>query len=450
MFTYQIKKYAKYALTIASVFLTLASMSVQAALPIKEIALKSGAKLYFIETRAIPMVDIGIDFTAGNYYDPAGKAGLSDLTASMMNKGSKIAGKGKGEAYIADTVSDKGAILGFNSSSENSSLRIRSLSRSDVLNPLVDEVADIVANPTFDATILDREKAREISALKEAESKPEFMLSKQFQSMVYRQYPLGIPTTKESITAIKADDLKKFHQRYYQAASANVLIVGDLDQARAVAIAEKLTANLPKGEALPQSMAALEVLPKRPADQREVRLANPSQQAHIRMGLTGVPRNDPDYFPLMVGNYILGGGGFVSRLMNEVREKRGLAYSVSSYFYPGKTSGIFVAGLQTKKDQADQALSVMRTTIEQFVKDGPTDKELKAAKDNLINGFPLRIDSNRKLLDNMSSIAWNGLPLDTLDVWTQNVNKVTREDIERAFKKHLDVDRMVTVVVGAK
>lgn len=444
---YQIKS---KVLNLCCLCLVALSTQVFAALPIKEIPLKSGAKLFFIEARSIPMVDIGIDFTAGDYYNPTGKAGVSDLTASMMNKGAKIAGKQRGEAYIADSISDKGAMLGFSSNPENSSLRIRSLTRADVLNPLVDEVADIVAFPSFDPAILDREKAREISALKEAESKPEFMLSKQFDSMVYRKNPLGISATKDSLSSINVADLRKFHQRYYQAATANVLIVGDVDQNEAVRIAEKLTANLPKGEALPGPIAPLEQLPERPADQREVRLANPSQQAHIRMGMTGVARNDPDYFPLLVGNYILGGGGFVSRLMNEVREKRGLAYSVSSYFYPGKTSGVFISGLQTKKDQADQALSVMRQTIESFIKDGPTDQELKAAKDNLINGFPLRIDSNKKLLDNISSIAWNGLPLDMLDVWTQNVNKVTKEEIIKAFQKHLDMERMVTVVVGAE
>ena len=341
-------------------------------------------------------------------------------------------------------------MLGFSASPESAALRIRSLSRADVLNPLIDEAADIVAYPTFDSGILEREKAREISALKEAQSKPEYMLSKQFDAMVYGKHPLGISTTKESLIAIHADDLKKFHQKYYQAANANVLIVGDVDQSRAVEIAERLTANLPKNESTPTAIAPLELLLKKPADQREVRLSNPSQQAHIRIGMTGVSRNDPDYFPLLVGNYILGGGGFVSRLMNEVREKRGLAYSVSSYFYPGKSTGLFMAGLQTKKDQADQALSVMRSTIDQFIKDGPTEQELKAAKDNLINGFALRIDSNRKLLDNMSSIAWNGLPLNTLDVWTQNVSKVSREDIVKAFQKHLDSDRMVTVVVGAQ
>ena len=446
-FRYQIKN---RLVNLIFLSLTLFSVSATAALPIKEIPLKSGARLFFIEARSIPMVDIGIDFTAGDYYSPVGKAGVSDLTASMMNKGARIAGKQRSEAYIADSISDKGALLGFNSNPENASLRIRSLSRSDVLNPLIDEVADIVAFPSFDPAILDREKSREISALKDAESKPEYMLSKQFDAMVYRNNPIGISATKESLSRIRVEDLKKFHQRYYQASSANVLIVGDVDQNQAVQIAEKLTANLPKGEPSPPAIAPLEPLPKKPEDQREVRLSNPSQQAHIRIGMTGVARNDPDYFPLLVGNYILGGGGFVSRLMNEVREKRGLAYSVSSYFYPGKNSGVFISGLQTKKDQTDQALLVMRDTIANFIKNGPTEQELKAAKDNLINGFPLRIDSNKKLLDNMSSIAWNGLALDMLDVWTQNVNQVTREEIIKAFQKHLDMDRMVTVVVGAQ
>jgi zinc protease len=161
-------------------------------------------------------------------------------------------------------------------------------------------------------------------------------------------------------------------------------------------------------------------------------------------------RNNPDYFPLLVGNYILGGGGFVSRLMSEVREKRGLAYSVFSYFAPGKENGIFQAGLQTKNDQAALALDVMSTTIAQFIADGPTPSELEAAKSNLINGYPLRIDNNRKLLDNVSSIAWNDLPLDTMDVWAKQVEAVTLEQVKASFQKYLAMDRMKIVVLGAK
>jgi len=136
--------------------------------------------------------------------------------------------------------------------------------------------------------------------------------------------------------------------------------------------------------------------------------------------------------------------------MSEVREKRGLAYSVFSYFAPGKDNGIFQAGLQTKNDQASQALDVMSSTITQFIADGPTPSELLAAKANLVNGYPLRIDNNRKLLDNVSAIAWNDLPLDTMDIWTKQVEAVTLEQVKAAFQKYLAMDRMKIVVLGAK
>jgi zinc protease len=181
----------------------------------------------------------------------------------------------------------------------------------------------------------------------------------------------------------------------------------------------------------------------------EQRIAFKSAQAHVFIGQPGYKRSDPDFFALLVGNYTLGGGGFVSRLTQEVREKRGLSYSVYSYFSPGLHAGAFTLGLQTRPDQADQAVKVSRDVLERFMKDGPTAKELQAAKDNLIGGFALRIDSNRKLIDNVANMAWNGLPLDYLDTWTQQVARVTLADIRAAFARKLQVDKMATVVVGA-
>ena len=161
-------------------------------------------------------------------------------------------------------------------------------------------------------------------------------------------------------------------------------------------------------------------------------------------------RSDPDFFALTVGNHILGGGGFTSRLINEVREKRGLSYSVYSYFAPGLHAGAFQIGLTTRPDQADQAIGVAREVLQRFVREGPTEAELRAAKDNLVNGFALRIDSNRKLLDNVANIAWNGLPLDYLDHWTEQVQRVSLADIRSAFSRVLQPERMVTVVVGSR
>jgi len=180
----------------------------------------------------------------------------------------------------------------------------------------------------------------------------------------------------------------------------------------------------------------------------EQRIAFDSAQAHVLLGQPGYKRNDPDFFALLVGNYILGGGGFVSRLTNEVREKRGLSYSVYSYFSPGMHAGAFTIGLQTRPDQADQALQVSREVLTRFVADGPTEAELQAAKDNLIGGFALRLDSNRKLLDNVANIAWNALPLDYLYHWTQNVQRITVSDIKAAFQRKLQPGKMVTVVLG--
>ena len=151
---------------------------------------------------------------------------------------------------------------------------------------------------------------------------------------------------------------------------------------------------------------------------------------------------------MLVGNYILGGGGFVSRLQNEVREKRGLTYGAYSNFAPGLHAGAFTVSLQTRPDQAAQALDVARTVVKDFVANGPTEVELKAAKDNLIGGFALLIDSNRKLLGNISNIAWNNLPLDYLDTWTAPVDKVTLQDVKAAIAAKLQPDKMVTIVLG--
>jgi zinc protease len=180
----------------------------------------------------------------------------------------------------------------------------------------------------------------------------------------------------------------------------------------------------------------------------EQRIPHPAQQASVALGQPAIARGDPDYFPLLVGNYVLGGGGFSSRLTDQVREKRGLTYGVDSYFSPSKQPGPFSVSLQTKKENTNEALALVREIVAKYVAEGPTDAELRAAKDNLVNGFPLRIDSNRKLLTNVANIGWYGLPLDYLDTWTSQINKVTREQVRAAFQRHVHPDAMATVIVG--
>ena len=421
-----------------------------AILPIEKLDSYKGAKAYLVQTKALPMVDIEVSIDAGDRYDPAGKSGLADMAAGLMNYGVKGDKGVLTEAQIADEIADLGANLGLSVGGERAILRIRSLSRKDLRDRAVQLAGAMLSAPTYDPKILEREKQRTITSLLEAETKPEFVLERRFKKALYGNYPLADSPTVKSIGAISANDLREFHRQFYRGDRMIVSIVGDVDRAQANEIVQALLKQIPQSG---QPIAKLPELQRSPVEsfaQREIQIPFDSQQAHIAMGMTAVARNNPDYFPLLVGNYILGGGGFVSRLMSEVREKRGLAYSVFSYFAPGKENGIFQAGLQTKNDQAALALEVMSSTIAQFITDGPTPSELIAAKANLVNGYPLRIDNNRKLLDNVSSIAWNDLPLDTMDVWTKQVEAVTLEQVKAAFQKYLAMDRMKIVVLGAK
>ena len=423
--------------------------SAQAILPIEKLDSVKGAKAYLVQTQALPMLDIEISIDAGDRFDPTGKSGLASMTAELMNYGARSSKGALSEAQIADEIADLGANFGISVGAERAVIRIRSLSRKDLRDRVVQLASAMLSAPTYDAKILEREKQRAITGLLEAETKPESVLERRFRKSVYGNYPLSESPSVKSVGSVSVSDLARFHQQFYRGDRIIVSIVGDVNPAEANEIVEVLLKNVPQSGAAIPALPQFERSPIEPLASRQIYIPFDSQQAHIAMGMTAITRSNPDYFPLIVGNYILGGGGFVSRLMSEVREKRGLAYSVFSYFAPGKDTGIFQAGLQTKGDQATLALDVMNSTIANFIANGATPSELQAAKANLVNGFPLRIDNNRKLLDNVSSIAWNDLPLDTLETWTTKVDAVTLEQVSAAFQKYLAMDRMKIVVLGA-
>lgn len=439
---------AVQSLICAVIFMFGLLQSAYAILPIEKLSSVKGAKAYLVQTRTLPMVDIEISIDAGDRYDPVGKNGLASMTAELMRYGARVQKGVLTEAQIADEIADLGADIGVSVGGERAVMRIRSLSRKDLRDRAVQLASVMLSAPTYEAAILEREKQRAITGLLEAETRPEAVLERRFRKLVYGNYPLGESPSVKSVSSVSTSDLARFHQQFYRGDRMIVSIVGDVSPIEAGEIVETLLKNMPQSGVMIPALPELQRSPIEPLSSREVEIPFDSQQAHIAIGMTAITRSNPDYFPLIVGNYILGGGGFVSRLMSEVREKRGLAYSVFSYFAPGKDTGIFQAGLQTKGDQAALALEVMSSTMANFITNGATPSELQAAKANLINGFPLRIDNNRKLLDNVSSIAWNDLPLDTLETWTQKVNAVTLEQVSAAFQKYLAMDRMKIVVLG--
>jgi zinc protease len=411
-----------------------------AVLPIEHWTTKSGARVYFVHAPSIPMFDVSVSFDAGGRYGPAGKEGLASLTSEMLAKGAP----GLDESAIAERFAMVGAERSAGASDDRATVSLRTLTSDAEFATAVDTLEQILGAPTFPADVLEREKQRLMQALREAQTKPETIAQETFGKLLYPQHPYGRYATPESVAAITRDDLVGFYRANYAASRAVVAMIGAIPRAKAEALAERLTAHLPQGvdpPALP---------PVEPASKGvERRIEHPATQSHILIGTPGVAWGDPDQFALFVGNYVLGGGGFVSRLYDEVREKRGLAYSVYSYFAPAVQPGPFTIGLQTQKEQTDTALKLVRETLKHFLDDGPTEEELTAAKANLVGGFALRIDSNRKILNYLSLIGFYKLPLDYLDRWPERVESVTVQQVRDAFSRHLKLDALSTVVVGA-
>ncbi len=400
----------------------------------------SGARVSFVENHSLPILDVQVDFPAGTAYDPPGKAGLASLTQALLDMGVQ----GMDETAIANRLADLGALLSGGADMDRASVSLRTLSDASKREPAVDVLRAVLTSPQFPPEVFSREQARTVASLKEALTKPEVIASHAFWLAMYPNHPYGQYASPETVGRLQNVDLVAFYRSRYSAQKATLTIVGDLTRVQAETLAQSLTSRLPPGgpdAALP--------IPQLPAAS-ELHLPHPAAQAHVLIGLPAIKRGDPDYFPLLVGNYSLGGGGFVSRLMTEVREKRGFAYSVYSYFFPLRQPGPFQIGLQTRKAQAADALKVTRSVLAGFLAEGPSEAELQAAKQNLTGSFPLRLDTNRKILDNVAVIGFYGLPLDYLDRYAENVEKVTASEIKAAFVRHVKMENMVTVVVAGE
>lgn len=444
----QNRSMALRALALLTSFLAFA-MPAFAAIPIQHWVQPSGAKVYFLESPSLPLLDVRVDFDAGGRREPAQKAGLASITAGQTARG--IAARGNepalDENQLGEAWADLGAELGEGASSDRLSFTLRTLTDPAILPKAVALAARQIGEPAFPDSVWQRDRQRIAAAIREANTRPGTIAGRTYAAAVYGQHPYGHDMTEETIGRITVEDMRQFY-RYLEPCRAKVSIVGAITRQRADEIAATLLSRLPAAaQGKCDALAPVqEVQSLAESVSRSIPFA--SAQAHVLMGQPGYKRSDPDYFPLLVGNYILGGSALVSRLPTEVREKRGLSYSASSSFSPGLHAGAFTVSLQTRPDQAEQALNVARDVVARFLSEGPTQEELQAAKGFLIGGFPLLIDSNRKLLDNVSNIAWNDLPLNYLDTWTANVEKVSIADIKAALSRKLQPGRMVTVIVG--
>jgi len=400
---------------------------------------QSGARVNFVESHALPIVDVAVEFAAGSAYDSREQAGLARLTLAMLKAGSSR----YSETEASRRIADAGAQLQEKFDLDRAGFALRSLSSEAERKAATQTLADMLQAPLFPAEAFEREKASAIANAREAETLPDQVAERRLYALMYPAHPYGLSETPETLASIRREDLQRHYRDCYGSARAVVTIVGDLDRDAAKALAEELTSRLSKG-----ADSALPPVAKLPAG-ATLRVAHPSTQSHVLLGVAALTRGDPEYFPLFVGNYSLGGGGFNSRLLREVREKRGYAYSAYSHFLPYAREGPFVVGLETRRDQARAALELARSVVGEFAMHGPTEAELKAAKKSLIGGFPLRIDTNRKMLDQVAVIGFYRLPLAWLDEFPARVEEVTLAQVKSAFARRIDPEKLSIVVVGA-
>ena len=425
---------------ILLVSLFLVSQPLLAGINIQHWTTDNGARVYFVAAPELPIVDMQIIFNAGAARDKD-KAGTAVLTNALLSEGAGDLSANQ----ISERFDELGARFGSDAQRDMANLSLRSLSEEAVLTPALQTLSLVLSQPTFPKDAFERERKRMLVGIQQRKQSPGALADEAFYKAVFKSHPYSVMPSgyEKSVSELSIEDLKAFYKRYYVASNAIIAIVGNLDRSKAEQVAMAIVGKLPKGE-------PAEKLPEVAAitQPETINVEHPSAQTHILLGQPGMKRGDPDYFTLYVGNHMLGGSGLIARLSNEIREKRGLAYSTYSYFLPMQQYGPFQIGLQTRTDQAEEALQVVHETVREFIEKGPTEEELTASKKNITGGFPLRISSNKKILGYIGMIGFYGLPLDYLDTFNDKIEAVTAADIQDAFKRRLNPDKLVTILVG--
>ncbi|CAI8956038.1 M16 family metallopeptidase [Pseudomonas chlororaphis] len=408
-------------------------------LDIKTWSTAEGAKVLFVEAHELPMFDMRLTFAAGSSQD-GDAPGLAMLTNAMLNEG--VAGKDVGA--IAEGFEGLGADFGNGAYKDMAIASLRSLSAPDKRTPALQLFADVVGKPTFPADSLARIKNQMLAGFEYQKQNPGKLASLELMNRLYGSHPYAHSSdgTAQSVPPISLAQLRAFHAKAYAAGNVVIALVGDLSRSDAEAIAAQISSALPKGPALAK-------IPQPSEPQASIgHIEYPSSQTSLLLAQLGIDRDDPDYAALSLGNQILGGGGFGTRLMSEVREKRGLTYGVYSGFSPMQARGPFMINLQTRAEMSEGTLKLVQDVLADYLKTGPTQKELDDAKRELAGSFPLSTASNADIVGQLGAIGFYNLPLSYLEDFMQQSQSLTVEQVRDVLNKHLSADKMVVVTAG--
>lgn len=400
----------------------------------------NGVPVVYYPAMNVPMLDISIAFAAGSAYDGS-RHGLSSLTEQLLNQGNA----GLSATEIAESLADKGSQFSSETNRDMSVFSLRTLTEKEALNQSVKTFSQIINRPDFTNEAFEQEKNQLLMAIEQSQESPDEVAMIEFFLKLYKNHPYAHPVngTKPTVQTLTQKEVSDFYQRYYVANNATLVLVGAVDLQTAHSIAETITQPLRAG-------SPAQPIPKAPSLVKEetISINFPSTQTMIRMGQIGIEHSNPDYFPLLVGNYILGGGTLLSRLGTEIREKHGLAYGITSQFVSMPGNGPFIISLSTKNNQATQALKLVKDTLEDYINKGPTQEELDAAKLYLTGSFPLSLTSNRDIASLLLRMTFYHLPDNYLETYLEQINKVSTESIQKAFALTVHPDKLLLVTVG--
>ena len=414
-------------------------LSLEARLLPQRTVLENGSILLTLEEIALPMVTVNVLIKAGSLYDTAGNEGLANLTARLLTYGTRK----RTALEISETLDFIGASLSASSDRELTTVGLTLLKKD--LDIGLKLLAEIVTESVFPPEEVERQKQSVIASIRAKRENPRRIAGEKFLETLFPNSPYGRPTegTEQSVKSIERDKLVKFYQRYYHPNSAILTVVGDVSHQEIVHRLGKVFQSWERGPSVEEPP-----LPSSPGAKNFIRINKNLTQANIIIGHEGVPRDHPDYYAIQVMNYILGGGGFSSRLMDSIRSERGLAYSVYSAFSSSKYVGTFRLVMQTKNETAQEAIRIAMDDIRRIRQKGISKGELEAAKDYLTGSFPLRLNTNRRIAGFLGQVEFFGLGLDYPERYPKLIRGISQEDVLRVAKEHLKPEKVIVVVVA--
>ena len=424
------------------ILLLLLSNAVFAQLDIKKWQTPEGAKVLFVQTKGLPMLDVQLNFDAASSRD-GDKFGLATLTNSLIGTASQH----HTEEQIINTFESLGTEFSTHSLKDMAIVSMRSLSRYSILKASLDLFTEVVAEVDFQQSHLTREKRQTLRSIDAIKQSPASIASQKFDQLVFNKHPYAHNKIgdKSSIIAINLNDLKHHYKEFYVAKNLTIALVGDISQVKAKQIARQISHKLNSGKKAINNKTVTPLLRN-----KRIHIEFPSKQTHLLIGQTGINRSHPDYYPLYLGNHIFGGSGLTSIISDEIREKKGLAYSTSSYFTKMKSNGYFLIKLQTKNSQANQAQQVAIKALENFRNNPIDEQKLQDGKDNIIGGFALETASNANILTYLSVIGFYDLPLDYLSSFIGKIKDIGAMDIQKAYERLIDMDKLIILSVGVQ